>query len=47
MRAILVEEDAKMAVQRAETCERRVILFNRIADLHRVVVYSSRAEPPA
>ena len=42
-RAIAAAEGARWGDQRAETGERRVILVNRIADLHRVVVYRSRA----
>jgi hypothetical protein len=44
-RAITVGQRAKMVDRRAETGERRVILVNRIADLHRVVVYRLRAAP--
>ena len=45
-RAIAVGQDAKMVDQRAETGERRGALVNRIADLHCVVVYRLRAQPP-
>jgi hypothetical protein len=37
---------AKRGDQRAETVVRRGALVNRIADLHCVVVYRLRAQPP-
>ena len=43
MRAIASREGAKMVDQRAKTGRDAVRVVNRIADLHRVVVYRLRA----